>query len=318
MWFSRKSKNRRLGSRDYVLDVKLRSSQVRAARARVILLGFTSLGATVLALYLAWCAGDWLLDRLVYDNKAFALQELDIQTDGAVSVEQLRRWSGVNLDQNLLALDLGEVRRNLQFISIIQSASVERLLPRTLRIRVIEREPMAQVKALRPAANGTMAFTTYQLDAAGYVIVPLTPNQRGTPSDASTEPLPELQGVNATDLEPGHRINTPQVQAALHLLAAFERSPMEGLAELKTIDVSSPEVLVATTSQNCEITFGLTDIDQQLRRWRVIFDSGQTIGKALASLDLAITNHIPARWLEASAAPLPPVKHLKPAKKKHV
>ena len=37
MWFKRKPKNRRL-EREQVLDVKLRSSQVRAARSRIFAL----------------------------------------------------------------------------------------------------------------------------------------------------------------------------------------------------------------------------------------------------------------------------------------
>ena len=51
MWPKRKPKNRRLG-RDQVLEVKLRSSQVRAARMRFAALGFGALFATVFGLYL--------------------------------------------------------------------------------------------------------------------------------------------------------------------------------------------------------------------------------------------------------------------------
>ena len=47
MWFNRKPKNRRLG-REYVLDVKLRSSQVRAARLRLAALALGVVFATVL------------------------------------------------------------------------------------------------------------------------------------------------------------------------------------------------------------------------------------------------------------------------------
>jgi hypothetical protein len=72
--------------------------------------------------------------------------------------------------------------------------------------------------------------------------------------------------------------------------------------------VGSSEVLVATTAQQSEVTFGLNDLERQLRRWREIHDEGQRQGKNLAALDLAVTNSIPARWLEASVVPLPPAK----------
>jgi hypothetical protein len=112
----------------------------------------------------------------------------------------------------------------------------------------------------------------------------------------------------------------PQIEAALELILAFDHSPMAGLVDLKRIDVSVPEVLLVTTDQGSEITFGIRDIDQQMRRWREIHDTGQKMGKALSFLDLAVSNNIPARWLEASALPPSTPKLTKPLrnKKKHV
>jgi hypothetical protein len=143
----------------------------------------------------------------------------------------------------------------------------------------------------------------YQLDVDGYVMVPLDPRQRATPLNQLSDALPTICGINSSELQPGRRIGAPQVQAALRLIIAFEQSLMAGLVDLRRIDVSSPEALVVTTGQGAEITFGLANLDQQLRRWRDIFDLGQTMSKAIGTLDLAVTNNIPARWLEASAVP---------------
>ena len=54
-------------------------------------------------------------------------------------------------------------------------------------------------------------------------------------------------------------MDSPQVQAALQLITAFNSSPMAGLVDLQRIGVSAPEVLVVTTAQGSEITFGLDD-----------------------------------------------------------
>jgi len=74
------------------------------------------------------------------------------------------------------------------------------------------------------------------------------------------------------------------------------------------------------TSQGSEITFGPTDFDQQLLRWQTIFEKAQSMNKAIATLDLAVSNSIPATWLEASAVPSVSVKAAKPFRnrKKHV
>jgi cell division septal protein FtsQ len=319
MWFKRKAKNRRLG-REQVLDVKLRSSQVCAARTRMGAIGLGAIFATVFGLYLLYRTGEWVLRRWVYENKAFAIQEIDVQTDGIISVDQLRRWAGVKLEENLLALDLARVDRDLRLVPYVQTVSLAKVLPRTLQIRVTEREPVAQVDVPRPRASGGIELAVYQLDADGYVMLPLDPRQRAIPLGQPPDALPLLAGINPGELQPGHRIVAPPVQAALQLIMAFDESPMAGLVDLRRVDVSSRAALIVTTEQGSEVTFGLAALDQQLRRWHEVFDLGQKMGKAVATLDLAVTNNIPVRWIDSSA--VPPVAH-KPAKtllarKKHV
>jgi cell division septal protein FtsQ len=301
-WFRNKQKNRRL-NRGQVLDVKLRSTKVRAVRTRMAAVSLLLVFSAILGAYIVWRAGAWALDRLLYENPAFAVQTVDIETDGEISIDQLRRWVAVKPGVNLLALDLARVKRNLELAPVVQSVAIERVVPHTLRIRVTERVPVAQVTVPRMKAEGGVELAVYHLGVDGMVMTPLDPRQRAVPVNQPTESLPALSGVQPGDLQPGRRLDMPQVKAALILLEAFEQSPMSGLVDVKKVDVSLPEILVLTTAQGSEITFGLQDLGQQLRRWREIFDLGNRMNRAIASLDLAVTNNIPARWLEASAVP---------------
>jgi len=319
MWFKRKPKNRRLG-REQVLDVKLRSSQVRAVHRRMTALSLGAVFATIFGLYLLYRTGEWALNRFVFQNKAFATTEIDVQTDGVIAVDQLRRWAGVKPNENLLALDLARVKRDLEMIPLIQRVSVERIIPHSLRICVTEREPIVQVDVAVPRPSGGVGVAVYHLDPEGYVMLPLNPRQRATPPSPATEVLPVLAGVHGVELQPGRRLEAPQVQAALHLISAFEQSPMAGLVDLRRVDISSPDVLVIKTGQGSEVTFGTADMEQQLQRWHAIFQIGQQHSNVIASLDLAVTNNIPVRWVEASAVPAVTPKPAKPSrsKKKHV
>jgi cell division septal protein FtsQ len=320
VFFSRKQKNRRLG-REHVLDVKLRSSQVRAARMRLVASAGSVSFAIVFGFYVLWRSGDWVLNRLVYENKSFSIQNLDVQTDGVVAINQLCRWAGLRPNQNLLALDLSQVKRNLELVPLVQSVSVERVLPRTLRIRVVEREPIAQVNVLRQRPGGGIETTLFQLDPDGYVMLPLDGRQRAIPPNtAGGESLPVISGLDPRELQPGRSIEAPQLQAALQLVIAFQQSPMAGLADLKWIDITSPEVLVVKTGQDSEITFGLLELEQQLRRWREVFDLGQKMAKAIATMDLAVTNSVPVRWQDPDGLSPATPKPSKPLriKKKHV
>ncbi|HEV2318897.1 MAG TPA: FtsQ-type POTRA domain-containing protein [Verrucomicrobiae bacterium] len=309
MLFKRDSKNRRL-SRGHVLDVKVRSTQARATRIRLATGVFAVSFGTLFGLYLFWRIGEWTLDKFVYENPDFAIEQIDVQSSGAISEEQLRGWSGVRLGQNLIALDLAAVKRNLEMASAIDSASVERILPHTLKIRVTERVAVAQVDVPRALGNNGIAISIFELDANGFVMQPVDPRQRMIPLGQISGSLPVIAGVNIYQLQPGRRLETPEVLAALKMIAAFPRSPMAGLAQLQRVDVSAPRVFVATTVQGGEITFALDHLDEQLARWREIYDLGQRMNKTIASVDLAVENNVPVRWTDRISAPSLPSKTL--------
>jgi len=314
MWFQRKSKNRRLGRSQNLLKVTLRSAQVRASRIRRVALALGVTFGTVIGLYALWRTGEWTLDRFVYENPAFAVQTVEVRTDGVIAPEQLRRWSGVRPGQNLFALDLARVKRELELVPRIQTASVERRLPGTLRLRVTEREPVAQVNLPRPRAGGGVDPVVFQLDADGFVMLPLDPRQRAAPPAQPDEDLPLILGVNVSQLQPGRRVEAAPVQAALRLIGAFAATPLAGAVELRRVDVSQPGVLVVTSGQGSEVTFGLDDFDRQLQRWWKVHAECLKLNKSIASLDLAVPDNPPLRLVEASALPQPAPKTIKPAR----
>lgn len=313
----RRFRNRRTG-RPHVLDVKLRSDQVRRSRLRW---GATGLGALLGAgfgLYLCWQLGGWALERFVYENPAFAIREVQVQTDGILSPEQLRRWAGVRPGQNLFALDLARVKRDLELVPLIEAVSVERVPPSILRLRVTEREPVAKLHVPRPDGRGGFEVGVFWLDASGHVMLPPDPRQCAGALPPE-ETLPVLTGVGLQELQPGRRLESPQVQAALELIEAFAHSPMAGLVDLHRIDLSAPEVLVLTTGQGTEVTLSGQNLEQQLRRWREIYELGRRQGRAVAWLDLAVGNNVPVRWTEQELGPPAAPKLPKTARKrKHV
>ncbi len=315
MWFKRehKNRNRRLG-RGHILDVKLRSDQVRANRLRLALFLLLVTAGPFFGLYLVWRTGEVMLNKFVYENADFAIASVEVQTDGVIAPEQLRRWSGVKAGANLIALDLAVVKRNLELVPAIDTVSIERVLPRTLKIRVTERDPIAQVNVPRADAAGGIVVGVFQLAADGTVMLPLDPRQSVMPLTQLNAQLPVIAGLNIFQLQPGRRVELPQVQAALQLITAFDHSPMAGLVDLRRIDVSSPGVVIVSTRQGSEITFGLDNLDQQLRRWRGIYDYALTKNSIIASLDLAVANNLPMHLVAAGAAPDATVKPVKPIK----
>ena len=307
--------NRRLHrENENVLRVKLRTDQLRAARTRFVMQVFTVIFGALVVLFLGWRGVDWATREFVTENPAFNTKAIDLQTDGVLTTEALRKWAGVRVGENLMALDLARIKRDLELVPLIQGAAVERVLPDTLRIRVTERVPVAQVAALRPSANGRYAPVLHLLDASGFVMLPPDRTMVADPTALQIDWLPELRGVNDVDLKLGRPVESAQVRAALRLLVHFERSSMFGRSDIRRVDVSGLEVLTATTSTGSEITFASNkEFDAQLRRWRAVQDVATQQGKVISTLDVSIAQNLPARWVEASSVPAPPAKSTKPA-----
>ena len=306
MWFRRSRQNRKL-RRGNVLDVKAASRETRRTRLRLATTAVAGAVATLTVLYVIWRLGDWTLRALVYENSAYAIEHLDVQTDGVLPPDKLREWAGVRKGENLLGLNLYRVQRDLELMPLVRQAAVQRVPPNTLRVRISERVPIAEVKLPRLRAEaGGPSWASYYLDTTGQVIH-LTGQWRATLMASLTNgPLPQLVGLEGAELRPGRALTSPTALAALRLIAAFDDSPMFGLVELQSVDVSDRSTLDVTTVQGNRITFGLDRLEDQLHRWRLVHDYGLRQGKVIQSLNLSVTNNAPVVFSDAGATPPPP------------
>ena len=312
-WFKRKSRNRRL-EREHVLEVRLNSQQLRAARLRFAGISASVLFGIVFVGFVFWRGGEWMLNRFIYENEAFAVRNIEVQTDGVIATNYIFHCTMIKPNQNLLALDLARVKRDLELVPMIKSASVERTLPNSLKIRVAEREPMAQIQVMQLKAGGGTEQIIYQLDDQGFVFKPLDLRLRSKPPETNVR-LPIISGVDARELRIGRRVEAEPILAALQLLTDFEQSSMLGYAEIIQIDVSTPETLHIYTAQGSEVFFSLDSFDQQLRRWRMVYDQTRQWGKAIGYLDLSVANNAPLRLVEATPSTAAP-KAAKPTRVK--
>jgi len=82
--------------------------------------------------------------------------------------------------------------------------------------------------------------------------------------------------------------------------------------DLKKIDVVSPEVLIVTTGQGSEVTFGVNDFEKQLLRWKKIHEECARSNRTIATLNLAVSENTPLRFSDATVAPPLAPKTIKP------
>lgn len=299
---------------DEILEVKARTDVRRTERmqmvGRVLLLA-SMVGAGALL----WREfRSVILEGWMYQTPMYALREYSIDTDGVLTRTEVEQTASVRLGQNVLALDLPVLRDRLKLHPRIEEASVERVLPTSLRITVRERIPVARIRVL--AKDGVEVH--YLLDESGYPMPPLQAGRVSAEAVASEGALPIILGATGNDFSPGRPTLQPDVQAALKFLNSFDRSELAGLTDILSIDLSHRGVLSIVTSHGSSIALKPEGYDQQLRDWQRIWQEGSRLGKAIGSLDLAVNRNIPLRWMEtAPAAPTTPADK-RPTKPKRI
>ena len=317
----RKKNNKKSFERQWMLDVKGRSGLVKSLRLRMAAGALAISTGVVLFLFVAWKGGEYALEQCVYSNPAFALDRLEIQSDGIIPLEQIRSWANVNQGDNLLALDLPRIKRDLELVPLIQAVSIERILPRHLIIRVREREPIARIVHFSPrAGDGLLEASAIYLDDQGMVIPPVLRALNTAGFDSATRFVPTITGVSAAALRAGHRAAAPEILAALRWIRSCEQSPMAGQVNVRSIDLSSQTAMLVVTEQGSEISFPHREFEPLLARWKRVHDFGLQNRLAIASLDLVVTNYVPAQWhgLTNGAPPAVRLTEPSPYRKRHV
>jgi len=290
MAFTRQHKNRRLARRN-VLDVRMRTLEVRGARNRLIAAACILAVSAAGALYGLWIAGQWVVDELVFQNPAFAVRQLEIDTGQTLPPELVRSWSGIRRGDNLIDLDLERVKQRLELLSVVDSVSLQRLPPDTLRIRLVPRVPVAEIRLARKLRQGGLELTEFYVDEQGVVLQFPSASSEVLRRQLVRAPLPQLLGMR--NPVAGRALAEPTVMPALDLIAAFEDSAMFGLTELESLDLGQVGVLRVRTSHGTLVTFGLENFRRQLARWRRVHDYANGRGQVIVTLDLSVADNVP-------------------------
>ena len=259
--------------------------------------------------WMGWKGVRATVDTFLLRNDAFALRHFELRTDGWLSREQVLRWTDVQAGENMWALDLAQIKRNLEMASVVRTAVVERIIPDRLRVWIWERRPVFKAYFLSPdqERKGRMTLKPYMIDSSGFVFLPKAGGSEELERESFWHRLPELTGISGLRLIPGERAKSEQVDFAIQTLAAFRDSSMADRIQIRSIDVSKRQVLVVKTSDRQEVTLGRGEIvlgearqekklATQFRRWEIMLNKARRENMRLISLDLSVKNNHPFQW----------------------
>lgn len=280
--------NRRRKRNQYLLDVKVQTEgrlRHRLRWATAVVAATAVLSASVYGCYrLVKVAAA----KLVRDNPRFAIAQIVVHNDGALTPQQVVAFAGVAVGQNLLSLDLDQVRRNLELLPLVRQVEVRRVLPDKLFIRLQERIAVARLRG--------PADAEFLVDRSGYVMKPIRLTDGTLIRPQAVGPVPTFTGVSLADVRVGQRAQSEQIYRALELLDRLEQSAAGAMMEVDSIDLSRPRHLTLSTRQRTVVRFDPEDFTQQLRRLSAILSWAMQRQRVVASVDLTVARGVPVAF----------------------
>jgi cell division protein FtsQ len=164
----------------------------------------------------------------------------DVKLTGAqhTTADQVATAAGLGSDDNLLLLSADEVVAAARTLPWVADAEVERRLPGTVKVKVVERKP-ALVVALGIAARWT-------IDARGHVL-----------ATGQAEPgLPVVSGIEVGDIKPGIKLDAPVMQ---EVLKAWRSLPNKLAADVQAMFAPTLERISFTLVDGTQIRYGAAE-----------------------------------------------------------
>lgn len=164
-----------------------------------------------------------------------------------VSPERLHELMGLGEGTNILAVDVDAMRRQIEADPWVASATVQRELPDTLRVAVVEHEPAAVLHA----------GLFYLLSRDGVPFKRVESGERGT--------LPVITGVAREQLIAGAPSATATVRRALEVLTAYQAKTRPRLGEIHIGD--GGEAVLYSEKSGTMLRLGRGPISDKLERY---------------------------------------------------
>lgn len=254
---------------------RIRRNQRRVQIQRVLVVARNVLLIAGLAMSAMWLYG------LTQSGARFSIRRIEIagavHTPPAELQAATRRYTGMNL----FRIDVARVRRDFSTVSWIRDVEIEKKLPDTLTIRVVERVPAALVRR-----GSTLRYT----DATGHSFADLSPS-------VGNDDLPLISDATGSEL---HR--------TLQFLAALRQSDQQLYARVSEIRPIVPRGFAVFDRDLGTIVY-LSD-QEVAQKWRTLYSiaRAENYGKgAIQYADLRFSGRLvvkPFQKIEAVPSPV--------------
>ena len=213
--------------------------------------------------------GSWLYTG----NDRYQLERVEVETTGRLQADHILEYGRIQPGDNLFALDLDDIRNQLELVPLIRRAELQIQLPHTLMVRITERKPVARVGA------GPRQFPL-TVDLDGYVLGPAR----------NSNLLPLITGVQDKGLTPGSQLRDTAVIDALAVVSLCQETRLADILRIDHIDVSHPDYLDLTLASKLRVLLPRNPSKTKLEETAAILLSGHA---PRSFLDMTMDSNIP-------------------------
>ena len=215
-------------------------------------------------------------------KSSLRIKQIKIDGNRIVGENEILQLTQIQINALLYKVDLTAIQRNVMSHHYIKDAVVERNLPNSIHIQVVERVPIAIVN--RPE--------TMYLDENG-VVLPRSISHR-------LFDLPMISGISESEpLVLGSIIHQPDVMEALQLLALMKTVNRPMYHNISEVQVrNGGDIVVYSAEGGVPVIFGRGDMPSKLVLLETFWnDVVRTRGTQLLQyVDLRYQDQIVARW----------------------
>jgi cell division septal protein FtsQ len=294
-----RTRNRRLSNvrqrrQQHLLDVKVRSRRATQHRIR------GAMGVLWKAILLvALCGAAYIgaregAKRLFFQNPDYQVKTIELQSDGTLQREQVLKAADLHEGTNIFSVNLAHVHDRIQQLPQADEVEVVRKLPSEIDIHIVERKPVAWITSETEINDPFESDAVFLVGARGVLMKQkkLLPEYLG---------LPLIVGYSGESLEAGKTLESPEAKTALELLRLTESSFLQTRFQIREIDISKNYCLLVTDKNHSRVMFGLTDLEEQLRRLQVFLDYCDNTKQELENLNLVVQRNIPVTFTSPAA-----------------
>lgn len=220
-------------------------------------------------------------------NPKFELKIINVTSDGRLTPEFFCERAGLQTGTNLFSVDFDKLRKKLEEVPLVESVKIERKLPDTLNISVIERVALAQIR-WNPRA------LPFLIDRHG-VVIPMT---------RSGQSLPLVEGLRLEKIKPGDRIDSPGIRQCLELIAAADQLSLGSQVVFSGFDIRYPDFVTAVVNGDTTVRFPQHSAREKLVRLVSVMQLSNEQGRRVKTVDLTPDGrNVPVTFYEPAVLP---------------